>query len=224
MLGLQEAGAANINLVTPTPYALQLIPVLKRVREKLHIPVVYNCGGYESVETLRALDGLIDVYLPDFKYASVQLAGQYSSAPDYPSIALDALEEMLRQTGKPLMGDDGLLKRGVIVRHLVLPACRQNSMDALRILKERFGNQCFLLSLMSQYTPTFADETAPSNLRRRVTTFEYDLVLALAEDLGFDGYLQKRSSAMSDYTPDFDREGVQSVKSLTKNQPETVEN
>ena len=211
MLQLQSEGAANINLVTPTPYARQLAPILRRVREKLQIPVVYNCGGYESVETLRMLDGLVDVYLPDFKYVSPQLAEQYSSAADYVRVATEALDEMLRQTGAPMMGQDGLMKRGVMVRHLVLPGCREDSVNVLEFLQERYGNQSFLLSLMSQYTPAFADGDTPKNLHRRVTSFEYDRVLETAVRLGFEGYLQSRSSAVSDYTPDFDGEGMRSV-------------
>ena len=171
MLRLQSEGAANINLVTPTPYARQLIPILKSVQKKLRIPIVYNCGGYESVETLRMLDGLIDVYLPDFKYHSSHLSAQYSFASDYAAAATEALDEMLRQTGAPVMGEDGLLKRGVLVRHLVLPGCREDSAKILEYLKERYGNRAFLLSLMSQYTPTFADQDAPRALHRRVTSF-----------------------------------------------------
>ncbi|MBR7097896.1 MAG: radical SAM protein, partial [Clostridia bacterium] len=203
MLRLQDDGAENINLVTPTPYALQLIPVLQRVRKELRIPVVYNCGGYESVETLRALDGLIDVYLPDCKYRSSDLSATYSAASDYFAVATDALAEMLRQTGAPVIDESGMLQRGVLVRHLVLPGCRQDSIQLLTALHERFGNHAFLLSLMSQYTPEFASADAPGNLRRRVTAFEYDRVLEAVESLGFDGYLQKRSSATADYTPDF---------------------
>ena len=212
MLQLQDEGAANINLVTPTPYARQLAPILKRVREKLHIPIVYNCGGYESVEILQMLDGLVDVYLPDFKYFSPQLAEAYSSASDYAAVATEALDEMLRQTGSPVMGRDGLMKRGVMVRHLVLPGCREDSVKILEYLQKRYGNQAFLLSLMSQYTPAFADDGAPKNLRRRVTSFEYDRVLEAAVRLGFEGYLQSRSSAVSDYTPDFEGEGIDSVR------------
>ena len=212
MLQLQDEGAANINLVTPTPYAVRLASILKRVREKLQIPVVYNCGGYESAETLRMLDGLVDVYLPDFKYFSPQLAEQYSYAADYAAVATEAMDEMLRQTGAPVMGQDGLMKRGVMVRHLVLPGCREDSVKILKYLQERYGNQAFLLSLMSQYTPAFADGDAPKNLRRRVTTFEYERVLEAADRLGFEGYLQSRSSAVSDYTPDFEGEGVRTVK------------
>lgn len=211
MLRLEAEGAANINLVTPTPYTAQLLDVLHRVRPKLKIPVVYNCGGYESVESLRALDGLIDVYLPDFKYYSSQFSKLYSGAEDYATVALAALAEMIRQTGAPQMDEKGILQRGVMVRHLVLPGCREDSVKILEVLAERFGNRWFLLSLMSQYTPAFADENTPKNLHRKVTTFEYGYVLDAVERLGFEGYFQERSSAVKDYTPDFEREGIQTV-------------
>lgn len=203
MLRLRDAGAHNINFVTPTPYAYQLAEVLERVKPLLGIPVVYNCGGYESVETLKRLEGLVDVYLPDLKYFDGEIASRYSGAPDYHGVAVKALAEMLRQTGKPILDDDGLILRGMIVRHLVLPTHRNDSIALLGDLAKRFGTQNFLLSLMSQYTPQFAGDCAYPELRRRVTTFEYDVVLREAERLGFDGYFQSRSSASADYTPDF---------------------
>ena len=203
MLRLRDEGAGNINLVTPTHYAEALVPILREIRPSLGIPVVYNCGGYESAETLKKLDGLIDIYLPDFKYFSPELSGQYSSAPDYYPVALSALREMLRQAGAPQFSSDGLLLRGVIVRHLVLPGCRKDSIQLLRSLCNEFGNSAFLLSLMSQYTPEFAPSPAPQNLLRRVTSFEYDSVLSVVESLGFTGYFQSRTSAQSSYTPDF---------------------
>jgi len=202
ILELQNAGAACIDLVTPTQYAEALIPVLRAVRPSLSIPVVYNCGGYESVETLRRLEGLIDVYLPDVKYFSPDLSAKYSHAPDYFAVAAEALAEMLRQTGKPVL-ENGLLRRGVLVRHLVLPACRRDSIDVLRALCERFGKDSFLLSLMNQYTPDFADPNADRALHRRLTTFEYQSVLNEAIRLGFAGYLQEASAATTAYTPDF---------------------
>ncbi len=203
MLSLQERGAANINLVTPTHYVHRLVSVLRGVKSRLSIPVVYNCGGYESVEALRALEGLIDIYLPDVKYFSTELSARYSQAPDYFSVAKGALAEMLRQCPKNVFGDDGSLRSGVMVRHLVLPGCRSDSIALLRALAEQFGNDAFLLSLMSQYTPDFAPEDADANLRRGLTTFEYDSVLREAQRLGFAGYLQERNSANSRYTPDF---------------------
>lgn len=203
MLRLRDAGAHNINLVTPTPYAYQLAEVLERVKPLLGIPVVYNCGGYESVETLKRLEGLVDVYLPDLKYFDGEIASRYSGAPDYHGVAVEVLAEMLRQTGKPILDDGGLILRGTIVRHLVLPTHRNDSVALLCDLANRFGTQDFFLSLMSQYTPQFAGDCAYPALRRRVTTFEYDFVLREAERLGFDGYFQSRSSASADYTPDF---------------------
>lgn len=203
MLRLRDEGAHNINLVTPTPYAYQLAEVLERVKPLLGIPVVYNCGGYESVETLKRLEGLVDVYLPDFKYLDGEIASNYSGASDYHGVAVKALAEMLRQTGRPILNDDGLILRGTIVRHLVLPTHRNDSVALLQDLAKRFGTQDFFLSLMSQYTPQFAGDCAYPALHRRITSFEYDSVLREAERLGFDGYFQSRSSASADYTPDF---------------------
>lgn len=203
MLRLRDAGAHNVNLVTPTPYAYQLAEVLSRVKPTLGIPVVYNCGGYESVETLRRLEGLVDVYLPDLKYFGTDCASRYSDAADYHAVATDALAEMLRQTGEPRFDGDGMLLRGTVVRHLVLPANRKDSISLLNDLAERFGTRSFLLSLMSQYTPQFAKDCTYPELHRRVTTFEYDAVLKEAQALGFEGYFQARESATAEYTPDF---------------------
>ena len=203
MLDLQSQGAACIDLVTPTHYVSRLIPVLRTVKPKLRIPVVYNCGGYESVDSLRALEGLVDVYLPDCKYFSDVLARSLSSAPDYFATASAALAEMLRQTGAPVYAADGSLLRGVIVRHLVLPGHRADSIALLRALAERFGPSRFLLSLMAQYTPDFLEPGAPKSLARRLTSFEYQSVLQVAADLGFTGFSQSPSSASASYTPEF---------------------
>lgn len=203
MLDLQARGAACIDLVTPTHYALQLAPVLRAVRPKLHIPVVYNCGGYESTEALRALEGLVDIYLPDCKYFSNELAASLSRAENYFSVATEALAEMLRQVGDPLYAPDGSLARGVIVRHLVLPGHRADSISLLRALAARFGSGRFLLSLMAQYTPDFLDPDAPKELSRRLTSFEYQSVLTVAAELGFSGFSQSPESATARYTPEF---------------------
>ena len=203
MLRLRDAGAHNINLVTPTPYAHRLADLLPRVKPLLGIPIVYNCGGYESVEALRKLEGLVDIYLPDFKYLSSDVAEAFSSAPDYLPVATAALKEMVRQTGAPQLSKNGLLEKGTIVRHLVLPGHRGDSLAVLRHLAEEFGTKSFLLSLMSQYTPAFASDCPHRELHRRVTTFEYNAVLEEALKLGFEGYLQSRTSATSDFTPDF---------------------
>ena len=203
MLELQSMGAHNINLVTATPYSLFLAKTLEKAKKDLKIPIVYNCGGYESVESLRALDGLIDIYLPDFKYFDDELAKSYSSAPNYAKIAKEALIEMHRQVGKLELDENGIAKRGLIVRHLVLPACREDSKAVLRYISEFLPVGDVTLSLMRQYTPDFANSDAPKNLKRRLTSFEYEDVLNYAISLGFDGFSQGKESAKTDYTPSF---------------------
>lgn len=202
MFRLRDEGAHNINLVTPTHYADVLARILPEVRKTLGIPIVYNCGGYESTETLRMLDGLIDIYLPDFKYSSVENAKKYSSAPDYPEIAKTALYEMYRQVGECVFDKDGLMKKGVIVRHLVLPGCRHDSAEVLRIISETVPADKIRISLLRQYTPDFAP-IEMKELRRKITSFEYDFVVNEAEKYGFDGYTQEKESANNSFTPDF---------------------
>lgn len=203
MLRLQSEGAHNINLVTPTHYTERLVHVLQKVRPMLSVPVVWNSGGYEKVETLKMLDGLVDVYLPDLKYFSAELSKKYSSAPDYFAVAKEAIREMHRQVGRVRI-EDNLIKKGVIVRHLVLPSCRK---DSIRLLEELAG---FLptdevrVSIMRQYTPDFVDGEAYPELNRRVTSFEYDSVVKKAFELGFDGYTQGAEAASASYTPDFE--------------------
>ncbi|MBR2478824.1 MAG: 4Fe-4S cluster-binding domain-containing protein [Clostridia bacterium] len=206
ILDLQEAGVHCIDLVTPTHYADALVRVLSRVKPLLNIPVVWNCGGYEKVETLKALDGLVDVYLPDFKYASEELAERYSGAPSYPKVAQAALAEMYRQTGAVKLDGDGIIKKGVIIRHLVLPGARKDSIAVLDLIANTVPVKDVRLSLMSQYTPDFAADCGLKELYRRVTSFEYNAVLAHAEALGFEGYFQERSSADKKYTPEFSGE------------------
>ena len=204
---LRDAGAHNINLVTPTHFADTLARVLEKVKPRLDIPIVYNTSGYEKVKTLKMLDGLVDVYLPDFKYASSELAAKYSSAPDYPEVAAAALCEMYRQVGKITFDGDGIIKRGVIVRHLVLPSHRKDSIEVLDIIANTLPISDIRLSLMSQYTPEFALDTEYKNLHRRVTSFEYSSVLEYAISLGFEGYFQERASANESFTPNFDDGG-----------------
>ena len=167
--------------------------------------MVYNSSGYENVDSLRRLDGLVDIYLPDFKYFSSELAKKYSAAPDYPEVAQKAIAEMYRQVGKYEYSKDepSILSRGLIVRHLVLPSCRADSIALLKKLSEIVPAKDILLSLMSQYTPEFALDTPYKELHRRITTFEYEQVVKCAEELGFDGFIQARSSASSGFTPDF---------------------
>lgn len=203
LLALQDAGAACVDLVTPTHYTRELVPVLRALRPALRVPVVWNSGGYEDPDVLRELSGLVDIFLPDCKYFSSSLSEKYSHAADYFTVCRSALREMLRQVGRPDFGADGSLLRGVIVRHLVLPGCRHDSIALLRALASEFGTDAFLLSLMSQYTPDFAPPDADRPLRRRLTTFEYESVRAEANRLGFSGFSQSLSSASAAYTPDF---------------------
>ena len=202
-LFLQEQGAHNINLVTPTHFTDGILRALEISKCRLTVPVVWNSSGYERVETLRRLEGLVEIYLPDWKYASPEAAANYSAAPDYPSVAAEAIAEMYRQVGRFEMGTDGLLRKGLLVRHLVLPGGREDSMAVLERLAALLPVDGILLSLMSQYTPEFAMDSPHRELHRRVTSFEYDRVLARAEALGFDGFFQRRASATSAYTPDF---------------------
>ena len=201
---LIDEGVQNINLVTPTHFLPDILPALE---PKLPVPVVYNCGGYESVETLRQLEGKIDVYLPDFKYSDNALAKRLSSAPDYFETASAAILEMYRQVGKPVLEDDEM-KRGVLVRHLVLPGCVDNSLGVLDWVAEHFRSDDILFSLMSQYVPMGrAVEMPPFD--RRITELEYDSVLSYMMLLGIeDGYTQDFSSAERGYTPSFDLTGL----------------
>lgn len=202
-LKLQAEGAHNIDLVTPTHFADKIREALILAKPRLIIPVVYNSSGYESVETLKSLEGLIDIYLPDFKYFSSELADAYSSAPDYRERAEAAIIEMHRQVGSPIFDGDGMLLRGVVVRHLVLPSHRKDSIALLRRLAEIVSPQDILISLMSQYTPDFALDCGFDCLKRRITSFEYESVLREAKYLRFDGFMQGRASASAKYTPDF---------------------
>ncbi|MBR3630570.1 MAG: radical SAM protein [Oscillospiraceae bacterium] len=205
-LELQDAGAHNLNLVTAGHFLPWVIPALEAAKPRLRIPVVYNTGGYELPQALRLLEGLVEIYLPDFKFLDAATAGSYANAPDYPEIAEAALSEMLRQTGKPVLRE-GLLQKGCIVRHLVLPGHRHESITLLRHLADRFGTDAFLLSLMAQYTPMHEDALYPE-LNRRITKMEYHSVADAAAALGFDGFTQEKSSASCSYTPAFDLQGI----------------
>ena len=195
-------GAHNINLVTPTHFLPWLLPALT---PKLPVPVVYNCGGYESVETLRLLEGKVDVYLPDLKYADAALAARLSAAPDYFPAATAAIREMFRQTG-PYVMEDGLLKRGVMIRHLVLPGQLDNTRRCIDWVAQTFSPGQVLFSLMSQYTP---QPGAEGPLGRHVTAGEYRSAMDYMENCGItDGFTQERTAAREEYTPPFDLTGV----------------
>ena len=203
-LELQQQGAHNINLVTGSHYVPQIIKALDLAGPELNIPVIFNCGGYEKAETLKMLEGYIDVYLPDVKYYDDALALRCSSAKNYFDTAYKAVEEMLRQTGKYQI-ENGLIKKGVILRHLILPNCYRDSMALMNALAP-FKDD-ILISLMSQYVP-MGRAADYSEINRRLTTFEYRKVLAECEKIGFDGFMQERSSATDELTPDFDFSGI----------------
>ena len=202
---LEEKGAENINLVTPTPYVDRIIAAIKK--SHIGVPVAYNCGGYENAETIEKLSGYIDIFMPDIKFFSDDAAIKYCSAPRYFDAALSSLKAMLKIVGRPQFDDNGMLKSGVLVRHLVMPSLYRDSIKIIKALYENFGNDKFLLSIMSQYTPV-GDLRGLDEINRRVTTFEYEKVVATASELGFRGFTQERSSADSSYTPIFDFEGV----------------
>lgn len=207
-LELQDKGAQNINLVTATQYIIPVIKALDLAKPRLHIPVVYNCGGYERVETVKALNGYIDIFLPDLKYYSGELSRDYSGAPDYFSVASRAITAMIEQAGAPVLNDGGMMQKGVIIRHLVLPGGRKDSINILRWISENLPKDRFFISLMSQYTPYKANFKY-TVLNRRITTFEYESVINEAVRLGLDkGFMQERSSAKEEYTPPFDLEGI----------------
>ena len=203
VLALAASGVHCIDLVTPTQFSARLIPILEEIKNKTDLPVVWNSGGYERVETLRSLEGLVDVYLPDFKYASGELAEKYSAAPDYPEVAAEAVVEMYRQVGEFECDGEGIAKKGLILRHLVLPGGRHDSENVLRKLAASLPVGKIRLSLMSQYTPDFAEASPYRELHRRVTSFEYGYVLSVAQELGFEGFCQERSSASGRFTPEF---------------------
>lgn len=193
---LEGEGAENINFVTPTHFAEEIISALKMY--KPGIPVVYNCGGFEKVETLKRLEGLVDVYLPDFKYSDADLALEYSYAPNYPQIAKNAIEEMYRQTGDAII-DNGIMKKGVLVRHLVLPGNLKNSYGVMDEIYNIFGSKAYV-SLMSQFTPNGVSDK--KELNRRITTYEYEKVREYMLNKGIDkGFCQDRNSATREMLP-----------------------
>ena len=196
MENLIAQGAENIDLVTPTQFLPTLIPALS---PKLPVPVVYNCGGYERVETLNALEGLVDIYLPDMKYASAALAAKLSRAADYPGLAKAAIREMVRQTG-PIVWQGNKVIRGTIIRHLILPGQVENSLRVLDWIGETFRPGEVLVSLMRQYTPVGAQKPP---MDRRITDEEYDAVLSWMFLNDLDGFTQEKDSADAGFIPEF---------------------
>ena len=205
---LQQSGAHNINLVTPTHYVPQIIEAIEISKNRINIPFVYNTSGYETVETIKMLKNYISIYLADIKYFSSEYSKKYSTAPNYFEKASAAVHEMINQTGAPEFDENGMLKSGVIIRHMVIPSLRKDSICLLNELSKRFDKTDFILSLMRQYTPNGNLENYPE-INRRLTTFEYKSVVSEAVKLGFtNGYMQEAESADRGFTPDFDLTGI----------------
>ena len=204
-LRLKDAGVHNINLVTPTHFAHVIGEALC---EPIGLPVVYNCGGYERVETLKELEGKIRIYLPDMKYMDEKIAAEYSAAPDYPRVAKAAILEMFRQTGPCRFDEQGILQQGVLIRHMILPGHTKNTLAVIEWVANTFQKGEVLFSLMSQYTPT-EDVADHKNLGRRITRREYEKCRDAMFDAGIeDGFLQDLDAAKDGYVPDFDGTGV----------------
>lgn len=193
---LEASGAHNINLVSPTPFVAAILEAFEIYKPK--IPIIYNCSGYEKVETLKKLEGVVDVYLPDFKYSDDNMALNFSGAKNYTDTALTAIGEMLRQTKTAEYDDDNMMTRGTIIRHLVLPNHTKNSIDALKLLAESFDSP--LVSLMCQYIPCGKAKDIPE-LNRKITKREYEKVKNALFELELDGFVQDLSSADEKYIP-----------------------
>ncbi len=205
-LELQAQGALNINLVTAAHFVPYLPAAITRARQQgLTVPIVYNSSSYEKPETLRLLEGFVDIYLPDYKYRSPEPAARYSNAPDYPDVALAAIDEMLRQVGEPVFDSVGILRKGVIIRQLLLPGQLEDAKHALRTLYRRYGDRVYF-SLMSQYTPM---PGVPEELARPVSRRAYDKLVALALSLGIENaFIQEGEAASESFIPAFNGEGV----------------
>lgn len=214
MLYLQDSGAHNINLVTPSNYTNLLKDTLKIAKSQLKIPIVWNSSGYETVQNLKKLDGLVDIYLPDFKYSDDDLAWQYSHAKGYRKIAFDAISEMRRQQPADLFDGDGMMQKGVIVRHLVLPGALENTKGVLQDISSI--DDTMYVSLMGQYFPTPNVENHPI-LSRRITEDEYDQAMQAFFDAGLqNGFSQELDSATEEYVPDFDLQALQEILNETE--------
>lgn len=205
---LKENGAHNINLVTPTHFMPSVLRAVEKAkRENIGIPFVLNCGGYESVETLKKAKGLIDVFLPDFKYISEGLAQKYSGASDYPEVAKTALAEMVRQQPTCKFSEDGMMSNGVIVRHLLVPGCVKDTKAVLSYLYKTYGDRIYI-SIMNQFTPTAALNEFPE-INRKVTAREYERVIDYALSLGIqNAFIQEGETAIESFIPAFDGAGI----------------
>ncbi|KUO74077.1 MAG: radical SAM protein [Clostridia bacterium BRH_c25] len=208
MLELQEQGAVNINLVSPTPYALHIVEAAASAKRKgLSVPIIYNTNGYETIETIEMLKGTIDIYLPDIKYYSDTYAVKYSESKNYFGYASKAVLAMYEQVGHPVFDDGGIMQKGVLIRHLILPELLNDSKIILRWIKDTLGEQAYV-SLMCQYTPMF-NAGKHEEINRKLEGWEYDLIIDYFFKLGLEnGFVQEHSSATGDYVPDFDLSGI----------------
>lgn len=215
MLYLKDIGAHNINLVTPSNYTLALAKTLETAKNKVNLPIVWNSSGYETVANLKKLDGLVDVYLPDFKYSDDDLAWEYSHAKGYEDVAIKAIAEMRRQQPVDVFDGDDMMKKGVIVRHLVLPNAIENTRGVLKDIASI--DKDMIVSLMGQYFPTPAVENHPV-LFRRITQEEYDEATDAFFDAGLtNGFSQELDSATEEYVPDFDLQALQAILARNEN-------
>lgn len=208
MLILQEMGCDNVNLITATHFIPSVVNTLIMAKKMgLTIPIVYNCGGYESKEGLDLLSGHVDIYLPDMKYSDPKLAEKYSCAPDYPEVCKKALDIMYEQVGKPLFNEKGMMKKGMIVRVLALPGCEANTKEILKYLKKRFGNSIYI-SLMNQYTPVKGLD-GYEELKRKLSDEEYEELCGYAKGLRIkNGFFQESETALESFIPDFNDGGI----------------
>lgn len=206
---LKEQGAHNINLVTATHFLPIVLDAVKKAKDgHIGIPFIYNCGGYEKTDMLKHAEGLIDIFLPDFKYMSPLLAQNYSNAPDYPDIAKDALCEMVRQQPKCVFDEWGILQQGVIVRHMMLPGHLKDAKAVLRYLQNTFGSKIYI-SIMSQYTPPAAELNGFPELSRKLTKKEYETLIDYAISLGIEqAFIQEGEAAKESFIPEFDGRGI----------------
>lgn len=207
-LELQDKKAENINLVTPSHYVPHIVDAIEIARGKgLRIPMVYNCSGYEKVDTLKMLEGYVDIYLPDLKYMNSEPARKYSNCPDYFNYASNAIQEMVRQVGEASFDEQGMMKSGVVVRHLTLPGYLEDSKKIVRYLYETFGDTIYI-SIMNQYTPLMTVGKHPE-LNRRITDEEYNELVDYAIELGVEnGFIQEGETASESFIPEFNEEGV----------------
>ena len=201
MIKQQEKGVENINLVTPTSYAIHIIEAIKIAKEKgLNIPIVYNTNGYENVETLKLLDGYIDIYLPDFKYYYNELGKKYSKVENYFEMATNAIKEMYRQVGTPKLNENGIMQKGLMIRHLILPNHVENSKQVLKWIKENLDNNVYV-SIMAQYFPTYKAKQL-EELNRKITQKEYEEIETYLYEINLEnGYIQELGEHEEEYVP-----------------------